>query len=168
MLDSKNVTEKDQKVKFLQAIIACTTLVYGKEITVKGTRFGFMRISVYFEIQHSDWSERFGQKHTKASSIVSGKEPENTNKLLQIIGKCILDKKSSDEAVEQLKNGGKKTEKESKPKEESRRKEKEPSQEKGMLCNFFSKNCSSQRFTDRNRSIHKNLKILDRFRPIGP
>jgi len=100
MLDSKNVTEKDQKVKFLQAIIACTTLVYGKEITVK------------------------------ASSIVSGKEPENTNKLLQIIGKCILDKKSSDEAVEQLKNGGKKTEKESKPKEESRRKEKEPSQEK--------------------------------------
>lgn len=100
MLDSKNVTEKDQKVKFLQAIIACTTLVYGKEISVK------------------------------ASSIVSGKEPENTNKLLQIIGKCILDKKSSDEAVEQLKNGGKKTEKESKPKEESIRKEKEPSQEK--------------------------------------
>jgi len=98
MLDSKNVTEKDQKVKFLQAIIACTTLVYGKEITVK------------------------------ASSIVSGKEPENTNKLLQVIGKCILDKKSSDEAVEQLKNGGKKAEKESKPKEESRRKE--PSQEK--------------------------------------
>lgn len=39
MLDSKNVTEKDQKVKFLQAIIACTTLVYGKEITVKGNRF---------------------------------------------------------------------------------------------------------------------------------
>ena len=69
----------------------------------------------------------------KANSIVSGKEPENTNKLLQVIGKCILDKKSSDEAVEQLKNGGKKTEKESKPKEESRRKEKEPSQEKGFL-----------------------------------
>lgn len=101
MLDSKNVTEKDQKVKFLQAIIACTTLVYGKEITVK------------------------------ASSIVSGKEPENTNKLLQIIGKCILEKKSSDEAVEQLKNGGKKSEKsESKTKEDSRRKEKESSQEK--------------------------------------
>ena len=36
MLDSKNVTEKEQKLKFLQAIIACTTLVHGKEITVKG------------------------------------------------------------------------------------------------------------------------------------
>merc|ERR1712183_112599 len=96
MLDSKNVTEKDQKVKFLQAVIACTTLVYGKEISVK------------------------------ASSIVSGKDPENTNKLLQIIAKCILEKKSSDDAVEQLKSGGsKKSEpKESKPKEDSRRKEK--------------------------------------------
>ena len=49
-----------------------------------------------------------------------------------MIGKCILDKKSSDEAVEQLKNGGKKTE--SKSKEESRRKEKEPSQEKGSFA----------------------------------
>ena len=170
MLDSKNVTEKDQKVKFLQAIIACTTLVYGKEITVKGTRFGFTKISVDFEIQHSDWSESFGQKRTKASSIVSGKEPENTNKLLQIIGKCILDKKSSDEAVEQLKNGGKKTEKESKPKEESRRKEKEPSQEKGMLCNFFRKTAAvrdSRTKTGPSRT-NKNWKILDRFRPIGP
>ena len=46
MLDSKNVTEKDQKVKFLQAIIACTTLVYGKEITVKGTRFCEFKTSV--------------------------------------------------------------------------------------------------------------------------
>ena len=168
MLDSKNVTEKDQKVKFLQAIIACTTLVYGKEITVKGTCFGFMRISVYLEIQDSDWSERLGQKRTKASSIVSGKEPENTNKLLQIIGKCILDKKSSDEAVEQLKNGGKKTEKESKPKEESRRKEKEPSQEKGMLCNlvFLQKNCSNQKFTDQNRSTNKDHLNFENLGPI--
>ena len=36
MLDSKNVTDKEAKVRFLQAVIACTTLVYGKEITVKG------------------------------------------------------------------------------------------------------------------------------------
>ena len=48
MLDSKNVTEKDQKVKFLQAIIACTTLVYGKEITVKGRRSQYLRFSWYF------------------------------------------------------------------------------------------------------------------------
>ena len=108
----------------------------------------------------------------KASSIVSGKEPENTNKLLQIIGKCILDKKSSDEAVEQLKNGGKKTEKESKPKEESRRKEKEPSQEKGMLCNlvFLSKTATIRDLRTKTgpSRTNKNLKILDRFRPIGP
>ena len=86
--------------------------------------------------------------------------------MLQIIGKCILDKKSSDEAVEQLKNGGKKTEKESKPKEESRRKEKEPSQEKGMLCNlgFFAKNCSNQKFADQNRSVKDHLN----FENLGP
>lgn len=48
MLDSKNVTEKDQKVKFLQAIIACTTLVYGKEITVKGKRSQYWRLLWYF------------------------------------------------------------------------------------------------------------------------
>ena len=42
-----------------------------------------------------------------ASSIVAGKEPEHTNKLLQIIGKCILEKKTSDEAVEKLKNKSK-------------------------------------------------------------
>ena len=85
----------------------------------------------FWNCQYAKFIGHHGSKRRKASSIVSGKEPENTNKLLQIIGKCILDKKSSDEAVEQLKNGGKKTEKESKPKEESRRKEKEPSQEKG-------------------------------------
>ena len=143
MLDSKNVTEKDQKVKFLQAIIACTTLVYGKEITVKGTCFWISENSN--SLQYVGYINRLGRfpwdNTKKASSIVSGKEPENTNKLLQVIGKCILDKKSSDEAVEQLKNGGKKTE--SKSKEESRRKGKEPSQEKGFysdkLCNMLSR-----------------------------
>ena len=53
MLDSKNVTEKDQKVKFLQAIIACTTLVYGKEITVKGNRFQCLEFYGAFKINLS-------------------------------------------------------------------------------------------------------------------
>ena len=142
----------------------------GKKLQSKGSVFNFRKfyriLNYIILIGQSVWVENA----KKASSIVSGKEPENTNKLLQIIGKCILDKKSSDEAVEQLKNGGKKTEKESKPKEESRRKEKEPSQEKGMLCNFFRKTAAvrdSRTKTGPSRT-NKNLKLLDRFRPIGP
>ena len=88
LLDSKNVTEKEQKVKFLQAIIACTSLIHGEELEVR------------------------------ASAIVAGKEADKTNLLLATIGQCILDKKSSDEAVEVMKGGGK-----SKKKEEKREKE---------------------------------------------
>ena len=55
-------------------MIACTSLVCGTELDVR------------------------------ASAIVAGKEPEKTNLLLSTIGRLILDKKSSDEAVEG--NGG--------------------------------------------------------------
>lgn len=118
MLDSKNVTDKEAKVRFLQAVIACTTLVYGKEITVK------------------------------ASSIVAGKEPENTNKLLQIIGKCILEKKTSDEAVEKLKSKSKSKKTEEKVIEEK-------SEKANKKDRKSSKDSSKEREKDGNRRDRK-------------
>lgn len=102
LLDSKNVTDKEQKVKFLQAVIACTSLVCGTELDVR------------------------------ASAIVAGKEPEKTNLLLSTIGRLILDKKSSDEAVEVMKSGGKpkKSEKSEKPEKEEKKEKKEKRERK--------------------------------------
>ncbi|OCT63719.1 TRAF3-interacting protein 1 [Xenopus laevis] len=76
-LKSDNVKEKDAKINFLQKAIDVITIVTGEPLTVKPAR------------------------------IVAGHEPEKTNELLQAIGKCCLEKLSSEEAVRRVLAGEK-------------------------------------------------------------
>uniref|UniRef100_F6PY07 TRAF3-interacting protein 1 n=1 Tax=Xenopus tropicalis TaxID=8364 RepID=F6PY07_XENTR len=76
-LKSDNVKEKDAKIQFLQKAIDVVALVTGELLTVKPAR------------------------------IVAGHEPEKTNELLQAIGKCCLEKLSSEEAVKRVLAGEK-------------------------------------------------------------
>lgn len=74
---SENVKDKEKKIAFLQKAIDVTIMVTGENLTVKPTK------------------------------IVSGHEPEKTNELLQAIGKAIVNKKDSSEAVQKVLNGEK-------------------------------------------------------------
>ncbi|XP_074045935.1 TRAF3-interacting protein 1 isoform X6 [Macrotis lagotis] len=76
-LKSDNVKEKDAKINFLQKTIDVVIMVSGEPLTVKPAR------------------------------IVAGHEPERTNELLQAIGKCCLNKLSSEEAVKRVLAGEK-------------------------------------------------------------
>ncbi|XP_018094405.1 TRAF3-interacting protein 1 isoform X2 [Xenopus laevis] len=76
-LKSDNVKEKDAKINFLQKAVDVIALVTGEPLTVKPAR------------------------------IVAGHEPEKTNELLQAIGKCCLEKLSSNEAVRRVLAGEK-------------------------------------------------------------
>ncbi|NXG52746.1 MIPT3 protein, partial [Psilopogon haemacephalus] len=71
-LKSDNVKDKDAKIIFLQKAIDAVVMVTGEPLSVKPAR------------------------------IVAGHEPEKTNEFLQAIGKCCLDKLSSDAAVKRI------------------------------------------------------------------
>ncbi|XP_065606828.1 TRAF3-interacting protein 1 isoform X2 [Cyrtonyx montezumae] len=71
-LKSDNVKDKDAKISFLQKAIDAVVLVTGEPLSVKPAR------------------------------VVAGHEPEKTNEFLQAIGKCCLNKLSSDVAVKKI------------------------------------------------------------------
>ncbi|XP_071603222.1 TRAF3-interacting protein 1 [Heliangelus exortis] len=71
-LKSDNVKDKDAKISFLQKAIDTVVMVTGEPLSVKPSR------------------------------VVAGHEPEKTNEFLQAIGKCCLNKLSSDVAVKKV------------------------------------------------------------------
>jgi len=73
--DSKNVTVKEDKLRFLQKLIDCVTFASGETVTAR------------------------------PSKIIAGHEPEKTNELLQLIAKCIRKNISSDDAVQRVLKG---------------------------------------------------------------
>ncbi|XP_047670996.1 TRAF3-interacting protein 1 isoform X5 [Tachysurus fulvidraco] len=76
-MKADNVKDKESKIAFLQKAIDVVMLVSGEPVAAKPAR------------------------------IVAGHEPEKTNELLQTIGKCCLNKLSSDEAVRHVLAGDK-------------------------------------------------------------
>ncbi|XP_068400225.1 TRAF3-interacting protein 1 isoform X7 [Eschrichtius robustus] len=76
-MKSDNVKDKDAKISFLQKAIDVVVMVSGEPLLAKPAR------------------------------IVAGHEPERTNELLQRIGKCCLNKLSSDDAVKRVSAGEK-------------------------------------------------------------
>ncbi|XP_054908933.1 TRAF3-interacting protein 1 isoform X2 [Poeciliopsis prolifica] len=76
-MKSDSVKDKDSKMAYLQKAIDVVMLVSGEPLAAKPAR------------------------------IVAGHEPEKTNELLQAIGKCCLNKLSSDEAVKRVLAGEK-------------------------------------------------------------
>ncbi|KAM3916692.1 TRAF3-interacting protein 1 isoform 3-T3 [Leptodactylus fuscus] len=76
-LKSDNVKDKDAKISFLQKAIDVVVLVTGEPLQVKPAR------------------------------VVAGHEPEKTNEFLQAIGKCCINKLSSDDAVKRILSGDK-------------------------------------------------------------
>ncbi|XP_061235166.1 TRAF3-interacting protein 1 isoform X6 [Neopsephotus bourkii] len=92
-LKSDNVKDKDAKISFLQKAIDAVVMVTGEPLSVKPAR------------------------------VVAGHEPEKTNEFLQAIGKCCLNKLSSDAAVKRILAGEKADAKEKPPTSKSREKE---------------------------------------------
>ncbi|XP_021395289.2 TRAF3-interacting protein 1 isoform X1 [Lonchura striata] len=76
-LKSDNVKDKDSKINFLQKAIDAVVMVTGEPLSVKPAR------------------------------VVAGHEPEKTNEFLQAIGRCCLNKLSSDAAVKRVLAGEK-------------------------------------------------------------
>ncbi|XP_062049882.1 TRAF3-interacting protein 1 isoform X2 [Lepus europaeus] len=76
-MKSDNVKDKDAKISFLQKAIDVVVMVSGEPLLAKPAR------------------------------IVAGHEPERTNELLQMIGKCCLSKLSSEDAVKRVLSGEK-------------------------------------------------------------
>ncbi|XP_041120269.1 TRAF3-interacting protein 1-like isoform X2 [Polyodon spathula] len=76
-MKSENVKDKEAKIAFLQKAIDVVIMVTSEPLSVKPGR------------------------------IVSGHEPEKTNELLQAMGKCCLDKLSSEDAVQRVLAGEK-------------------------------------------------------------
>ncbi|XP_036401700.1 TRAF3-interacting protein 1 [Megalops cyprinoides] len=107
-MKSDNVKDKEAKIAFLQKAIDVVVLVSGEPLSVKPAR------------------------------IVAGHEPEKTNELLQAIGKCCLNKLSSEEAVRQVLAGdkpdlkGKPTSTKSQDKENRGNRDRQRSQEEKM------------------------------------
>ncbi|KAM9248884.1 TRAF3-interacting protein 1 isoform 2-T2 [Dugong dugon] len=71
-MKSDNVKDKDAKISFLQKAIDVVVMVSGEPLSAKPAR------------------------------IVAGHEPERTNELLQMIGRCCLSKLSSEDAVKRV------------------------------------------------------------------
>ncbi|XP_042636915.1 TRAF3-interacting protein 1 [Orycteropus afer afer] len=99
-MKSDNVKEKDAKISFLQKAIDVVVMVSGESLSAKPAR------------------------------IVAGHEPERTNELLQMIGRCCLSKLSSEDAVRRVlagekADGKRKTSKSQEP-ENRNSKEEEP------------------------------------------
>ncbi|XP_077011662.1 TRAF3-interacting protein 1 isoform X7 [Tamandua tetradactyla] len=76
-MKSDNVKDKDAKIGFLQKAIDVVIMVSGEPLSAKPAR------------------------------IVAGHEPERTNELLQLIGKCCVNKLSSEDAVKRVLSGEK-------------------------------------------------------------
>ncbi|NXA25211.1 MIPT3 protein, partial [Ibidorhyncha struthersii] len=94
-LKSDNVKDKDAKISFLQKAIDAVVMVTGEPLSVKPAR------------------------------VVAGHEPEKTNEFLQAIGKCCLNKLSSDVAVKRILSGERPDAKGKPPSSKSRDKERE-------------------------------------------
>ncbi|XP_074950254.1 TRAF3-interacting protein 1 isoform X1 [Phalacrocorax aristotelis] len=92
-LKSENVKDKDAKISFLQKAIDAVVMVTGEPLSVKPAR------------------------------VVAGHEPEKTNEFLQAIGKCCLNKLSSDVAVRKILAGERADAKGKPPSSKSRDKE---------------------------------------------
>ncbi|NXC47496.1 MIPT3 protein, partial [Penelope pileata] len=92
-LKSENVKDKDAKISFLQKAIDAVVMVTGEPLSVKPAR------------------------------VVAGHEPEKTNEFLQAIGKCCLNKLSSDAAVKRILAGERADAKGKPPSSKSRDKE---------------------------------------------
>ncbi|KAM6307298.1 TRAF3-interacting protein 1 [Aegotheles albertisi] len=92
-LKSDNVKDKDAKISFLQKAIDTVVMVTGEPLAVKPAR------------------------------VVAGQEPEKTNEFLQAIGKCCLNKLSSDVAVKRVLSGERADSKGKPPPSKSRDKE---------------------------------------------
>ncbi|XP_054133804.1 TRAF3-interacting protein 1 [Melozone crissalis] len=92
-LKSDNVKDKDSKINFLQKAIDAVVMVTGEPLSVKPAR------------------------------VVAGHEPEKTNEFLQAIGKCCLNKLSSDAAVKRVLAGEKADAKGKPPSSKPRHKE---------------------------------------------
>ncbi|XP_064308257.1 TRAF3-interacting protein 1 isoform X1 [Phalacrocorax carbo] len=92
-LKSENVKDKDAKISFLQKAIDAVVMVTGEPLSVKPAR------------------------------VVAGHEPEKTNEFLQAIGKCCLNKLSSDVAVRRILAGERADAKGKPPSSKSRDKE---------------------------------------------
>ncbi|NXC14972.1 MIPT3 protein, partial [Corythaeola cristata] len=92
-LKSDNVKDKDAKISFLQKAIDAVVMVTGEPLAVKPAR------------------------------VVAGHEPEKTNEFLQAIGKCCLNKLSSDVAVRKILAGERADAKGKPPSSKSRDKE---------------------------------------------
>ncbi|NXW91477.1 MIPT3 protein, partial [Alopecoenas beccarii] len=92
-LKSENVKDKDAKISFLRKAIDAVVMVTGEPLSVKPER------------------------------VVAGHEPEKTNEFLQAIGKCCLNKLSSDAAVKRILAGEKGDAKGKPPSSKSRDKE---------------------------------------------
>ncbi|XP_026509739.1 TRAF3-interacting protein 1 isoform X1 [Terrapene carolina triunguis] len=93
-MKSDNVKDKDAKISFLQKAIDVVIMVTGEPLSVKPAR------------------------------IVAGHEPERTNEFLQAIGKCCLNKLSSDDAVKKV-LAGEKADMKGKPPSTSKSQDKE-------------------------------------------
>ncbi|XP_074685948.1 TRAF3-interacting protein 1 isoform X3 [Strix aluco] len=96
-LKSDNVKDKDAKISFLQKAIDAVVMVTGEPLSVKPAR------------------------------VVAGHEPEKTNEFLQAIGKCCLNKLSSDTAVKRILAGERADAKGKPPSSKSRDKERRES-----------------------------------------
>ncbi|XP_009884120.1 PREDICTED: TRAF3-interacting protein 1 [Charadrius vociferus] len=94
-LKSDNVKDKDAKISFLQKAIDAVVMVTGEPLSVKPAR------------------------------VVAGHEPEKTNEFLQAIGKCCLNKLSSDVAVKRILAGERADAKGKPPSSKSQDKERE-------------------------------------------
>ncbi|XP_041321715.1 TRAF3-interacting protein 1 isoform X2 [Pyrgilauda ruficollis] len=92
-LKSDNVKDKESKISFLQKAIDAVVMVTGEPLSVKPAR------------------------------VVAGHEPEKTNEFLQAIGKCCLNKLSSDAAVKRVLAGEKADAKGKPPPSKPRQKE---------------------------------------------
>ncbi|NXY87271.1 MIPT3 protein, partial [Alcedo cyanopectus] len=92
-LKSDNIKDKDAKISFLQKAIDAVVMVTGEPLSVKPV------------------------------SVVTGHEPEKTNEFLQAIGKCCLNKLSSDAAVKRILSGERADAKEKPPSSKPRDKE---------------------------------------------
>ncbi|XP_056352012.1 TRAF3-interacting protein 1 isoform X2 [Oenanthe melanoleuca] len=118
-LKSDNVKDKDSKINFLQKAIDAVVMVTGEPLSVKPAR------------------------------VVAGHEPEKTNEFLQAIGKCCLNKLSSDAAVKRVLAGEKADVKGKPPPSKPRDKEsREPKAE--------------EQKTHRNKESRRDTEVKDR------
>jgi len=144
-MDSKSVTDKNDKVKFLELLIDCTQRTSGKKINVR------------------------------VSKIIAGQEPENTNLLLQEIAHCVLNKMSTEEAVKEIKSGKSAKKESSKSKKEDAKEnqktreksEKSRNREKTADSAEKSENrtLKDKQSKEKSKSVRKDSKPREKSKP---